>query len=183
MLNICEIFKSIQGESTHAGKPCSFIRLAGCNLTCSYCDTDYAQKAGDDRSIEQIIAEVNTYRIKLVEITGGEPLLQDETPLLCKQLLDLDYTVLVETNGSRDLSIVPPPVIRIVDIKCPSSGHGDSFLEKNFSLLQPLDECKFVLSNREDFIWALAMVRRRKLSSQGGKRSILHTSGTTSPTT
>ena len=163
MLRICEIFKSIQGESTHAGKICSFVRLTGCNLRCSYCDTPYALTGGEELSVEQVVREVQAHRTKLVEITGGEPLIQAETPLLCRRFIELGFTVLVETNGSLDISCVPPPAIRIVDVKCPSSGHEGSFLRKNFSLLTSADECKFVLSDKDDFFWALDVVRRENL--------------------
>ncbi|MGA2506070.1 MAG: radical SAM protein [Chitinispirillaceae bacterium] len=163
MLTVCEIFKSIQGESTHAGKVCSFVRLTGCNLRCSYCDTAYALTGGEDLSLEQVVRTVQEHRTKLVEITGGEPLLQAETPLLCRRFMELGYTVLVETNGSLDISCVPPPAIRIVDIKCPSSGHEGSFLNKNFSMLTSADECKFVLSDKDDFFWALDVVRKENL--------------------
>lgn len=163
MLRVCEIFKSIQGESTHAGKVCSFVRLTGCNLHCSYCDTAYALTGGEDLSVEQVVREVQAHRTKLVEITGGEPLLQAETPLLCRRFITLGFTVLVETNGSLDISAVPPPAIRIVDIKCPSSGHEGSFLQKNFRLLSSADECKFVLSDKDDFFWALDVVRKENL--------------------
>jgi 7-carboxy-7-deazaguanine synthase len=163
MLKVCEIFKSIQGESTHAGKACSFVRLTGCNLHCSYCDTPYALTEGDVVPLELVVRSVQEHRTRLVEITGGEPLLQAETPLLGKRFLELGYRVLVETNGSIDISIVPPPVIRIVDVKCPSSGHERSFLEKNFSQLTSSDECKFVLSDKDDFFWALDVVHKENL--------------------
>jgi 7-carboxy-7-deazaguanine synthase len=163
MFKVCEIFKSIQGESTHAGKVCSFVRLTGCNLHCSYCDTAYALTEGEELSLEQVVREVQEHRTKLVEITGGEPLLQTETPLLCKRFMELGYTVLVETNGSIDFSCVPPPVIRIVDVKCPSSGHDGSFPHKNFALLASADECKFVVSDKDDFFWALDVVRKENL--------------------
>lgn len=163
MLSVCEIFKSIQGESSHAGKVCSFVRLTGCNLRCSYCDTPYALTEGDDLPVEKVVRTVQEHRTRFVEITGGEPLLQAETPSLCRRFLDLGFTVLVETNGSLDISIVPPPVIRIVDIKCPSSGHEGSFLIKNFSQLTSSDECKFVLSDKDDFFWALDVVHKENL--------------------
>lgn len=163
MLKVCEIFKSLQGESTHAGRVCSFVRLTGCNLHCSYCDTAYALTEGEDRSVEQVVRSVQEHRTRLVEVTGGEPLLQEGTSLLCRRFLELGYTVLVETNGSLDLSLVPPPVIRIVDVKCPSSGHEGSFLRKNFSGLVPADECKFVLSDKNDFLWALGVVHKENL--------------------
>jgi 7-carboxy-7-deazaguanine synthase len=159
MLTICEIFKSIQGESTFAGRVCSFVRLSGCNLSCSWCDTPYSKEPGTDRSIDDIAVEVGTHETTLVEITGGEPLLQPETPALCKRLLDERYTVLVETNGTLDLSPLPRSCIRIVDIKCPSSGHAGSFREKNYPLLHPSDECKFVIADRADFDWALNLFR------------------------
>jgi 7-carboxy-7-deazaguanine synthase len=167
MLNVCEIFKSVQGESTHAGKVCSFVRLTGCNLRCSYCDTGYALTEGEARSVEEVVNEVRTHRTRLVEITGGEPLLQAETPLLCNRFLDLGYSVLVETNGTLDIGSVPPPAIRIVDIKCPSSGQEGSFLEKNFSRLTSADECKFVISDLDDFHWALDVVYREALHETG----------------
>jgi 7-carboxy-7-deazaguanine synthase len=163
MLRVCEIFKSIQGESTRAGMVSSFVRLSGCNLRCTYCDTAYAWEEGEDRSIDYLIDLVREQRTSLVEITGGEPLLQEETPQLCQRLLDLEYVVMVETNGSCDISVLPAGIARIVDIKCPSSGHGDSFLAKNFAYLTLGDECKFVISDNEDFSWAVETVRREAL--------------------
>lgn len=162
-MKVCEIFKSLQGESTHGGKICSFVRLSGCNLLCSYCDTEYARTEVETWSIEEIVSEVRTHRTRLVEVTGGEPLLKPETPVLCKRFLELGYTVLVETNGTMDIAAIQPPIIRIVDCKCPSSGHEGSFLEKNFSRLAPADECKFVISDKADFYWALDVVRRETL--------------------
>ena len=164
MLRVCEIFKSIQGESSFAGYVCSFVRLSGCNLRCSYCDTAYAWEEGECKSIDEVLTLVREHRTSIVEITGGEPLLQAETPQLCGRLLDLDYTVLVETNGSLDISVLPAGVKRIVDIKCPSSGHAGSICEKNYRHLQPGDECKFVLSDKDDFFWAVETVRRENLS-------------------
>jgi 7-carboxy-7-deazaguanine synthase len=163
MLRVCEIFKSIQGESSFAGNVCSFIRLSGCNLRCSYCDTAYAWEEGENRSMDEVLTLVREHRTSLVEITGGEPLLHAETPRLCGRLLDLDYTVLVETNGSLDIAVLPAAVRRIVDIKCPSSGHAESFLEKNFYNLRQGDECKFVISDNNDFFWAVETVRRENL--------------------
>ena len=127
MLNICELYKSIQGESTHAGTLCAFVRLSGCNLNCSYCDTTYAFEGGTPRSVDDVVEEVRGLGCDLVEITGGEPLLQDETPELCSKLLSAGHTVLVETNGSLDITRLPDGCIRIVDIKCPASGMGGSF--------------------------------------------------------
>lgn len=163
MLRVCEIFKSIQGESTWAGTVCSFVRLSGCNLRCAYCDTEYARDEGEERPIDAIVDEIRAHRTAIAEITGGEPLLQPETPRLCERLLDLGYTVLVETNGSQDIAVLPLGVKRIVDIKCPSSGHEGSFLAANYGHLRAGDECKFVLSDQEDFSWALETVRREAL--------------------
>jgi 7-carboxy-7-deazaguanine synthase len=165
MLKTCEIFKSIQGESSRAGMVCSFVRLTGCNLRCGYCDTSYAWEEGTDRSIESIFSEIRSHHTSLVELTGGEPLMQPETPLLCRRFIDAGYTVLVETNGTIDLSIAPPQVIRIVDVKGPSSGHEGSFLDKNFGLLRSIDECKFVVSDKRDFDWSLDIVRNKKLDA------------------
>jgi 7-carboxy-7-deazaguanine synthase len=163
MLTVCEIFKSLQGESYYTGTICSFVRLSGCNLRCRYCDTAYAWEQGKEYTIDAVTALVREHRTAQAAITGGEPLLQTDTPLLCQRFLDMDYRVLLETNGSLDISLVPDRVIRIVDIKCPSSGHAECFLEKNYALLRPEDECKFVISDREDFSWALETVRRENL--------------------
>lgn len=163
MLKVCEIFKSIQGESTAAGCICSFVRLSGCNLKCLYCDTSYALTEGRYMSVEEISNEIDKLGARMVEITGGEPLVQDETPQLCRAFIDKGYKVLVETNGSLDISKLPPQCMRIVDIKCPGSGNP-VFLDKNFSYLTSRDECKFVISSRSDFDWALDIVRKRKLS-------------------
>jgi 7-carboxy-7-deazaguanine synthase len=166
MLRTCEIFKSIQGESSRAGMVCSFVRLAGCNLRCAWCDTAYAWEGGIDRSVENIVDEIRGHGSSLVEITGGEPLLQQETGELCGRFIREGYTVLVETNGSVDISALPPGVIRIVDIKGPSSGHEDSFLEKNYEALRPTDECKFVISDRIDFDWSMETVRKKMLDKK-----------------
>jgi len=163
MMSVCEIFKSIQGESTRAGAVCAFVRLAGCNLDCSYCDTRYARAEGRPYSIDEIVSEVRRLSCPLVEVTGGEPLFQAETPSLCGRLLDEKYTVLVETNGSLDIAALPEGCIRIVDVKCPGSGEGESFFSGNLKALDKNDECKFVLTNREDFDWAIGFVRRHRL--------------------
>lgn len=163
MIKICEIFRSIQGESTRAGMICTFARLSGCNLTCTYCDTRYALQYGTKISVDEILTKVNDLGCRLVEITGGEPLLQKETPLLCQKLLDLGYTVLVETNGTQDISQLPDGCIKIMDIKCPGSGCADSLYRDNISHLTSDDECKMVLSGRDDFEWALEFVRQHTL--------------------
>lgn len=158
MLQIIEIFASLQGESTHAGLPCVFIRLSGCNLRCSYCDTRYSFEGGELISIKQILKQVQSYGIKLVEITGGEPLCQNQSILLMQALVDLGYKVLLETNGSIKLDMVPQQVIRIIDFKLGGSGEGGSFNEANYALLKAGDEIKFVISDKEDYLEAKTWV-------------------------
>ena len=154
-MKICEIYQSIQGESTYAGTPCTFVRLSGCNLSCTYCDTQYALQEGTEHSVPEIIGKVKNLGTSLVEITGGEPLLQEETPLLCRKLLSNGHTVLVETNGSLNIALLPQDCIIIMDIKCPGSGCADSFYFDNISNLRQHDECKMVISGKDDFNWAL----------------------------
>ncbi|MFW6324711.1 MAG: radical SAM protein [Desulfovibrionales bacterium] len=160
MLELSEIFYSIQGESTWAGLPCTFIRLAGCNLRCSYCDTEYAYAPRARMDIPVLLKNVRAYECPLVEVTGGEPLLQDETPALITSLLQAGYTVLVETNGSLPRSRIAPEAHVIMDIKCPGSNESDSFFQENLKMLQPHDEIKFVLSGRDDYLWAAEFLRR-----------------------
>ena len=143
-LNICEIFYSLQGESTYSGLPCIFIRLSGCNLRCSWCDTTYTWSNGKEMSIEQILQEIRKYPCSLVEITGGEPLLQKRTIELMEILHQEKYRILLETNGTQSLQNVPDYVVKIVDVKCPGSGFGESFLMENLNFLLPVDEIKFV---------------------------------------
>jgi 7-carboxy-7-deazaguanine synthase len=163
MISVCEQFKSIQGESTYAGMPCSFIRLSGCNLRCSYCDTPYAAGPGTPLSVAAVVDVVAGHGVTLAEVTGGEPLLQDETPELCRRLLEKGYTVLVETNGSLDISALPAGCIRIMDVKCPMSGMAGSLREANIDSLGPRDEVKFVISGKDDFLWAREFVLSRGL--------------------
>jgi 7-carboxy-7-deazaguanine synthase len=165
MIKVNEFFKSIQGESTRAGMICFFIRLTGCNLSCEYCDTQYALDEGFDYTIEEIIKRVTDSGTSFVEITGGEPLLQKETPLLCRKLLEAGYTVLVETNGTQDISALPDGCIRIIDVKCPGSESSIPFLEENISHIQLSDECKMVISSYDDFMWALNFINGHNLSS------------------
>lgn len=150
---ICEIFKSIQGESTYAGLPCVFIRLAGCNLNCTWCDTPYARVPDEavEMTAAKVMEKVDGFNCPIVEITGGEPLLQEEAYALARGLLDRGYRVLIETNGSVALSGLDPRAVKIVDVKCPSSGHGGSFLLENLEHITPEDEVKFVIGNREDY--------------------------------
>jgi 7-carboxy-7-deazaguanine synthase len=153
-LRVNEIFFSIQGESSYAGLPCVFVRLTGCNLRCAYCDTAYAYEEGVLMEIPGIIDRVSGYNCRLIEITGGEPLLQEETPSLVSGLLDRGFTVLLETNGSRDIGGVDRRCIRILDIKCPSSGESGKNDFGNFSLLTHEDEIKFVVGDRADYEYA-----------------------------
>lgn len=160
-LDICEIFYSLQGESTFAGLPCIFIRVSGCNLNCSWCDTVYAKHESKSMSFDQILKKIAAYNCSLVEITGGEPLLQDSTPLLINMLLKKSYQVLVETNGSKTIENINPDCIRIVDIKCPSSNESSSFLMKNLDLLTDQDEIKFVVSSKTDYEFAKEFIQNR----------------------
>ena len=153
-LLINEIFYSIQGESLYAGLPCVFVRLAGCNLRCSYCDTRYAYEEGREMELAEILQKVATYHCPLIEITGGEPLLQDDTPLLISELLEKGYEVMMETNGTFDVSIVDKRCIKIVDIKCPTSGENDKNDLENLKRLNQKDQVKFVIGSREDYEYA-----------------------------
>ncbi len=159
-LIVSEKFLSIQGESSLAGYPCVFIRLAGCNLRCRYCDARYSyEEPGTNTSLAELLAFAAGYANALVEITGGEPLLQANVYPLLEQLLAAGRKVLLETNGSIDLSRVPAGVIKIMDIKCPDSGMADHFNPKNLGLLSQTDEIKFVISSRKDYDWAADLVR------------------------
>ena len=162
-LKINEILYSIQGESSRAGMPCAFVRLSGCPLRCKYCDTSYAFKEGVNYGLQEIVREVQSYKTSLVEITGGEPLIQPLVHPLMEQLCDLGYQVLLETSGERDLHGCDKRVVKIVDIKTPCSGAGGSFLETNFDALLKHDEVKFVITNREDFDWAVDIVAEHSL--------------------
>lgn len=164
MLQVSEIFKSIQGESSFAGLPCVFVRLAGCNLRCRYCDTRYAYESGEWISESDVLSRVASYECNLVEITGGEPLLQRDTSDLAASLMEQGCTVLVETNGSLDVSILPQGTVRIMDIKCPSSGESASTRWLNLNELGQLDEIKFVIANRYDYEW-FQKIMRGKLAS------------------
>jgi len=159
-LKVNEIFYSIQGESTYAGWPCVIIRLTGCNLRCAYCDTVYAYEEGEEKTIPAILEAVRGFGCPLVEVTGGEPLLQNETPRLLDALAAQGYRVLVETNGSLDISKVSTECVRIIDVKCPSSGMAHANNLNNLELLAPHDEVKFVMGNREDFDFARKLIDR-----------------------
>lgn len=153
-LKVNEIFHSIQGESSYAGRACVFVRLTGCNLRCTYCDTTYAYEEGEELEIGDIIDRVASYQCPLVEVTGGEPLIQAETPALIRRLLERGYEVLLETNGTRDISQVDDRCVKIVDIKCPTSGEADKHDLINLSGLTDHDEIKFVIGSREDYEYA-----------------------------
>jgi len=170
MLTITEIFRSIQGEGTRAGLPCIFVRLTGCNLRCTWCDTAYAFHGGEKMSVEEVLARVNELslapaqketgdagilrKISLVELTGGEPLLQPEAIPLAQTLLESGYRVMVETSGERPVAVLPADVIKIVDIKCPDSGEPNTFQMENLDALDAKDEIKFVISTRRDYEFA-----------------------------
>jgi 7-carboxy-7-deazaguanine synthase len=153
-----EVFYSIQGESTFAGQPCVFVRLTGCDLRCTYCDTEYAFYEGKRRTVQSILDEVAKHPCRLVEVTGGEPLLQKRVHLLMSRLCDLGYTVLIETSGAHDIAPIDPRVHRIMDLKCPTSGESDRNRMENLPLLGPRDEVKFVIGSREDYDWVRAQV-------------------------
>jgi 7-carboxy-7-deazaguanine synthase len=165
-LRINEIFHSIQGESTRIGRPCVFVRLTGCHLRCTYCDTEYAFREGVARTVESVVAEVAGHRTDLVEITGGEPLLQKGVHELERTLLDLGKTVLIETSGACDIGACDPRTIRIVDLKTPGSGEADRNRMENLALLNPRDEVKFVVTDRADYEWARDMIRRHRLADR-----------------
>lgn len=168
MLQVIETFKSVQGESTHAGKVCFFIRLAGCNLRCNYCDTTYAWTGGKMRSVDELVSLALDAGCDTVEITGGEPLMQAETPLLAEKLLDAGKTVLIETNGSLDFSVISNRCCRIVDCKLPGSGMAEKNCYAAYDHLTWRDEVKFVVSGREDFDFALDIIRKYDLTGKTG---------------
>ena len=165
LMQICEIFFSLQGESSYAGLPCIFIRLAGCNLTCNYCDTAYSREPGRDYCLDEILREIGKHDCKLVEITGGEPLLQQEVLELMEHLEKHNYTVLLETNGTQSIQNVPNFVHVIIDVKLEGSGHSGSFMEANLQWLrQGWDEIKFVVSDETDFGAAISFLKQHRLS-------------------
>ena len=166
MLTINEIFHSIQGESTYAGRPCVFVRLTACDLRCTWCDTPYAFVEGRKMTVDEVVAEVARFDCPLVEITGGEPLLQDDVYPLMTRLLDEGRTVLLETGGHVSIARVPPRVVKIVDVKCPASGESAKNLWDNLERLDARDQVKFVIEDRTDYQFARDVVRQRALDQR-----------------
>ncbi len=162
MLKVNEIYFSIQGESSKAGLPCVFVRLTYCNLRCVYCDTEYAFYAGEDYTVDSIISDVKKYNCKLVELTGGEPLVQTQSLDLMKRLCDEGYEVMLETGGSLSIKDVDPRVMIIMDLKCPSSGMMKKNFYDNINYLKPTDELKFVIGSREDYDWMKDIIKKYK---------------------
>jgi len=168
MLTINEIFHSIQGESRRAGEPCVFVRLTACDLRCSWCDTAYAFYEGAKRSIDDVVATVEQYGCPLVEITGGEPLLQEDVYPLMDRLLASGHTVMIETGGHRPIARVPQDVLKIVDVKCPGSGEAHRNCWENLDVVGLHDELKFVLADRADYDYAVDIIRRHALIGKVG---------------
>src|SRR4051812_38523082 len=166
MLTVNEIFHSIQGESTHAGERCVFVRLTACDLRCSWCDTPYAFHEGHKMALDDVLSEVQRFDCGIVEVTGGEPLLQKEAPALMSALLAEGKTVLLETGGHISLDRVPPGVIRIMDVKCPGSGEAHRMDWANIERLRPADEVKFVINDRADYEYARDVVARYRLADR-----------------
>ena len=166
MVTINEIFYSVQGESSYAGQRCVFVRLTACDLRCSWCDTPYAFHEGSKRPLEAVLGEVDRYDCPLVEVTGGEPLLQEAVYPLMDALLARGKTVLLETGGHRSTARVPAPVVTILDVKCPGSGEADKMVWSNLDRLRPHDEVKFVIKDRADYEYARSVVRDRDLAAR-----------------
>jgi 7-carboxy-7-deazaguanine synthase len=166
VLTINEIYLSVQGESTHVGRPCVFVRLTACNLRCRWCDTPYAFSGGRRMSVDEIVAEVSRHDCRLVEITGGEPLLQAHVHDLMERLVRDGYEVLLETGGHMPIDDVPDEVVTIVDVKCPASGEAAAMHWPNLDRLSPKDEVKFVIQDRADFDYASDVVRRYGLAAR-----------------
>lgn len=165
-LRLRELYRSIQGESSYAGRPCTFIRTAGCDIRCRWCDEPQAFSGGERVALDEVLERVDALGVPLVEITGGEPLLQEAVPELVRALLERGYQVLVETGGHRDISVLDPRARAIVDVKCPGSGEAQSFDPANLERLRPGDELKFVIADRTDYEWARARVEEAGLASR-----------------
>ncbi len=166
-MRITEIFYSIQGESSYAGLPCVFVRLTWCNLRCSWCDSEYTFKGGEELTLAEVMEKVRSYNCKLVEVTGGEPLVQKQPCCeLVTQLCDEDYTVLIETGGGLDASVLDKRAIKILDVKCPGSGESERNVWSNLENLNPQDEIKFVIKDRADFDYALEIIEKYSLDKR-----------------
>ncbi|VAX29234.1 7-carboxy-7-deazaguanine synthase [hydrothermal vent metagenome] len=165
-LKICETFVSIQGESSYAGQPCFFVRLTGCNLRCHCCDTTYAYSDGKEMDIGEILSGARASGVGLVEVTGGEPLLQKGTPALIKSLCDEGFSVLVETNGSMKIDIIDSRAVAILDIKTPGSGMAEEMFYGNLEILRPHDEIKFVIADRADYLWTKGVIGKFGLAGR-----------------
>ena len=183
LVTINEIFYSVQGESTYAGRPCVFVRLTACDLRCSWCDTPYAFHEGTKRSVEDVVAEVERYNCNLVEVTGGEPLLQEDVYALMTGLLARGKTVLLETGGHRSTERVPDPVVTILDIKCPGSGEAERMDWANLSRLRARDEVKFVINDRADYEYARDAIIRHRLAARAAAVHMSPVHGVLSPRT
>jgi 7-carboxy-7-deazaguanine synthase len=183
LLTINEIFYSIQGESTYAGRPCVFVRLTACDLRCSWCDTAYAFHEGTKRSVDDVMAEVERYDCGLVEVTGGEPLLQEEVYPLMQSLLDQGRTVLLETGGHRSTQRVPAGVVTILDVKCPGSGESARNDWTNLERLRPHDEVKFVVKERADYDFAREIIERFGLAERAAAAHLSPVHGVLDPRT
>ena len=183
MVTINEIFYSVQGESTYAGRPCVFVRLTACDLRCSWCDTPYAFHEGSKRPLDAIFAEVERYDCPLVEVTGGEPLLQDNVYPLMQGLLARGKTVLLETGGHRSTARVPEQVVTILDVKCPGSGEAARMDWSNLDRLRPHDEVKFVIGDRADYEYARDVIRRHDLSRRAAALHMSPVHGALEPRT
>lgn len=165
-VRMSEVYASVQGESTHVGKPCVFVRLNGCNLRCTWCDSTFTFTGGAWRDIDDVVAEAHAFGIRTVEVTGGEPLVQKGAIPLLQRLLDLGHEVLLETSGSRSIADVPDGVHIILDLKPPGSGEDRANLWSNVPLLRSKDEVKFVIASREDYVWSREVVRTHDLRSR-----------------
>jgi 7-carboxy-7-deazaguanine synthase len=168
VVTVYEIYLSIQGESTHVGRPCVFVRLAACDLRCRWCDTPYAFTGGRKMSVDEVVAHVERFECKVVELTGGEPLLQKDVYPLIDQLLARGHQVLIETGGHMPIEDLPDEVVAIVDVKCPGSGESGTMHWPNLDVISKIDEVKFVIADRADFDYAKDVVLRHRLTERAG---------------
>ena len=183
MLTINEIFYSVQGESSYAGRPCVFVRLTACDLRCSWCDTPYAFHEGTKRPLDEVLEELDAYACPLVEVTGGEPLLQEDVYPLMEQLLERGRTVLLETGGHRSTARVPDRVVTILDVKCPGSGESAKNDWSNLDRLRPQDEVKFVVKDRADYEYARDVIARHGLAARAAAIHLSPVHGVMNPRT